>query len=293
MFKNLIPLIATLVFFSCEKEIPFTAEEQDPRIVVNGIFTEDSTWKLQISESRSVLSNDDLPYIENADITLKKSNGEVLGDFIYLSYGNYILNTPLPVVNEMYSLDVSAPGFPSVKAKSSVPTPLTEVIIDTAYSDYDYKMQIDLSFDDDGTTEDYYAVMISNGSYYEFEGDTALYENFGFYTIEPYVVNGDKEFDSNEKYSNIFFFDDKIHNGKKITFRGKTDYMHPSYSEGFYKITVIKYSEEVYKYLVTLDKHRSVSGNVFAEPVQVFSNISDGFGIFGGQTKSIHTIIIE
>ena len=44
--------------------------------------------------------------------------------------------------------------------------------------------------------------------------------------------------------------------------------------------TLKNHSEDYYMYKKTFNVYQSVRGNPFAEPVQVFSNIENGYGIF-------------
>ena len=41
-------------------------------------------------------------------------------------------------------------------------------------------------------------------------------------------------------------------------------------------------SKSYYYYRISLELYQNASGNPFAQPVQVFSNIENGFGVFAG-----------
>jgi len=56
--------------------------------------------------------------------------------------------------------------------------------------------------------------------------------------------------------------------------------------------TLSSVSEDYYKYNVTLAKYEQTQGDPFAQPVQVYSNIENGFGIFGGYSSFSDTLII-
>ena len=56
--------------FSCTKQIDFTADQIQEKIVVNSLFTEDSLWNAHISHSRSVLDNSPHNFLDNATVSV-------------------------------------------------------------------------------------------------------------------------------------------------------------------------------------------------------------------------------
>ncbi len=51
--------------------------------------------------------------------------------------------------------------------------------------------------------------------------------------------------------------------------------------------------ENRYLYLRTKDVQYANDGNPFAEPINVYSNITNGYGIFGSYSVATYTIILE
>ena len=51
-------------------------------------------------------------------------------------------------------------------------------------------------------------------------------------------------------------------------------------------------SEDYFNYFNTVSLQSWTSGDPFSEPVQVYSNVQDGFGIFAGYQSSWHKIDI-
>lgn len=285
--------LSLFIFSGCEKEIPFTDEEAEPRLVVNSFFSKDSVWMINLSESRSVLTNELLPFVESATIKLSDQDGNNLGDFTYADHGNFRLESPLPLLNNTYHLSVSAPNLPPVNATSSIPSDFSSIEIDTTFSEDDYTMIFDVKFKDDLGKKNYYGISIRSGDYW-IEGEDTIYQNSQrFYTYEPFVENGEREFDSNEKYASIFYFTDELFESETIEFSGMTRYINPNYSPGYYRVVLYHFSEEAYKYSLSLAKYKASNGNIFAEPVQIISNIENGFGVFGGQVCYERIMIIE
>ena len=61
-----------------------------------------------------------------------------------------------------------------------------------------------------------------------------------------------------------------------------------------FQVRVRSVSKEFYQYLLSFDKYQNYSFDpTFSQPVQVFSNVEKGFGIFGGYTAAGMTFIFE
>ena len=58
MKKTYLVLIIALTYISCEKVIPFEGSVTIPKLVINSIFESDSTFKVHVSSSRSVIETD-------------------------------------------------------------------------------------------------------------------------------------------------------------------------------------------------------------------------------------------
>lgn len=293
--KNLtILLILSIPFLGCEKEIFLDDNDINPQVVVNSIFNTDSTWSILLSESRPLLSNEDLPNITNGKIRLLDPNGVLLGEFNNNLDGSYTLNSPTPSENMSYQIEVDVPNFDLVTAKSNAPKHVNVVSIDTSSNFSAYTFDFDIKIQDEKNAKNYYSVSVYTMSYWiDFEtNDTIYYQSTGFTTSEPYVVNGYSDITTNERYGDEFFFSDELFDGGVIKFGAKANL---SFDENgaIYVVAVKSFSEEAYKYLVSLAKYREADGDFFAEPVQVISNIENGLGVFGGVSEKTTTIIYE
>ncbi|OFY88145.1 MAG: hypothetical protein A2236_13130 [Bacteroidetes bacterium RIFOXYA2_FULL_33_7] len=58
-------------------------------------------------------------------------------------------------------------------------------------------------------------------------------------------------------------------------------------------ISLYSISEAFYKYSISLDEQQNVAGNPFAEPVQVYNNVTDGYGIFAGYSVEKFTVFVD
>ncbi|MBO4741668.1 MAG: DUF4249 family protein, partial [Bacteroidales bacterium] len=62
------------------------------------------------------------------------------------------------------------------------------------------------------------------------------------------------------------------------------------HTDNLYYVEVVSISESLYKYLSTLNNYYDSQNNPFTEPVQVFTNIRGGLGIFGTRNKNVQRI---
>jgi hypothetical protein len=89
-------------------------------------------------------------------------------------------------------------------------------------------------------------------------------------------------------YDGIFLRDVLFNNGEGIvSFKTSTS------NTEFYPsiiVTLRTISEDFYNYKITGSLHDNSSGNPFAQPVNVYKNIENGFGIFAGYSESNFTI---
>ena len=55
-------------------------------------------------------------------------------------------------------------------------------------------------------------------------------------------------------------------------------------------VKVYQVTEEYFKYIKSLSAYQNSSDNPFAEPVNVYTNIANGYGIFSANTVAVDTI---
>lgn len=290
-----ISLVLISVIASCEKEIELKQDEIEPRIVVNSIFSANDTIWVELSESRNVLYEGALPTVTDATLQLTDGNGAVLGDFIHESDGNYYMPTVLPVAGNRYGITASKAGFESVSAFSSAPQLINLTSIDTVSFIDASEMEFTIQFTDDATETNYYSISIASYFGYENEfGEIEYNETNYFTTKEFYVINGGNDIGGDgTKSGSEFYFSDELFTGTNISFKGRIYYFKDADYPRFFVVKVASLSEDLYKYKVTYANYINKQGSPFAEPVRVYSNVENGFGIFGGSSIFSDTLFVE
>jgi hypothetical protein len=282
-----------LLFTNCTKEIEFDAQDIAPRIVVNSLFTNDSLWTANISRSVGVLETTSYTSIDDADVSIFDGNGVQVTTLTNQGDGLYTSPTgATPQADELYTIEVNAPGYTSVNATNRIPTAVQINSIDTVSStnsDGEDILETTINFQDPPANENYYMVeVLVKGTWIdEFEGDTIefreplriscndinvetinRFNSGGFENTYLYLMLKDENFDG-EDYA--------------LTF-SVINYAELKDLELFGEIRLVNTSAAYFNYLKSFNMYQSASGNPFATPVQVYSNVENGMGIFAGGT---------
>lgn len=291
-----------LFFFACE-----TTEKIDDfplrpsKLVVNCFFAPYSTWEFQVSKSLSVLDNADLKFIDNATIKIFKDS--VLLETITEQDEDkwYRTENNLPEIGGGYSIEVSSPGFgKKLFAEDYVPQVISVTGVDITITDsmfydggdYSYgsiEGDFDVKFTDPPDIENYYKLSI-------FYYDTVYfdYQNPSKYKIvknELSISSEDVSVITKGDYNNSLLLTDVLFDGQnyqlKVSF---TDWN--AHKEKQYIIELVSLNKSGYLYRRTIDDYNQSQNDPFAEPVQIYCNVENGYGIFSGYSTFIYPVSI-
>lgn len=262
------------MLLNCTNVIELELPEQEPRLVVNGIFNPDSTWRIEVSGSQSALSDAAYEQVQHAQVELYQGE-RLLYTLPHAGAGQYVSQEIYPEALVPYTLKVTAPGYPAVQASSFAPAkPVTHTYkaryINTAHA---REVEVMMNLDDVPGAQNYYFV----SAYYNdtsFAYDQA-YKHYISVSIEAPIAG---EF----SLGRLQFFSDKLIDGKSVTLKFRYD------SPGVGKIVnlnVAQVNPTYYHYARTLTKQATVD-SFSHTPVAVHNNIQNGFGIFAGHTLS-------
>ncbi len=126
---KIIPWMAVASMFfvhSCASITELSLPPESPQIVINGLFTPDSTWKINVSPSHDVLYyNPKRDFLEDATVMLWEEDS-LMGTLSYAGQGNYRLNA-YPKAGVTYRVRVEADGFEPVEAEDQIPLNTPEI----------------------------------------------------------------------------------------------------------------------------------------------------------------------
>ncbi len=313
----LVVLFFAVIFSSCYKQLEIEFPENEPLIAVSCLFTKDRSFIVNVN--KTIGFNDSVSHkITNATCKLYANNQFIenlthSSDGFYTSPSNY-----KPDYNTVYKIEISSEDLPVVSATNQLPTPVQIINLTKQDSvmfgeDGKYLHQLDITIDDPAEINNYYEFTII--AYYKLDysevwwlDSTELAEVDTSYRTRTRVPQSQDIVLKNEGlldyYPRTFPFSDELFNGQTYTLN--INYLLPSSSAGWddteinlitdYQLIVAvrSVSEDYYKYkkklIIHQENQNSDIWNGIGEPVQMFSNIKNGYGIFAGYTTFIDTI---
>ena len=285
--------IGILSLFSCTKEIPFDAQASTPKIVINSLFTTDSVWSAHISRSRNITEGTSDYGLPDATVSIYDENGTLVTSLEDQGEGYYVSpSQAVPQANQYYRIEASALGFESVNATNYIPIEVPILQIDTVsnYNDQgELIMQITLNFNDPMETDNFYIVeTVVKGSNFDPEiGDSVEF------SVPMTLTSSDPNIESINRVGiggQNFGFEylmlrDNAFRGQSyaLTFSVR-NYEDVKDLELIGEVKLVNTSQEYFDYLTSFLRYQRTQGNPFSTPVQVFSNVNKGMGIFAGGT---------
>lgn len=296
MKKFLFTFLVASFFFSCQKVLELDAETTTPKIVVNSLFSTNQEWSVNVSKSSNVLENQFLEDIPNATVTILDENDNLIHALVYNGFDGFVGSSPVfPSPNQRYKVNVSAPGFRSVSASDFSPLAVPIVRLDTSSgistSSGEIEKSITVTFQDPGSTDNYYGLELDLERYLRtFNSSTGEYDTAFLYTQSVNISSTNPSLDNGggDGFLTTLNFTDNLFDGRQQSIKISYFSYETFTPEEFWvrKVRLLSLSESSYKFSKTYAAYLNSSGNPFAEPIQVFTNVSNGFGIFGGQSIS-------
>ena len=246
-----------------------------------------------------------------------------------IDWEGYYASPFIPVADKHYTLQVTKSGYEPVEAQTYIPpaVPIQKVTYDTTVSTYTYQEEdsvitrseinfneIQLTFTDPASEKNYYELQVLQYFMYyiyllDDQGNVVV-DNQGNNVIadtvqsvnavsltssDPLLAGNEDIFDGGEvsAYGTAFVFSDDFLNGKTYTLKfniGNTYYSYNNDEDSNMAISLHTINEEQYQYAVSRELQYENEGNPFAEPVQVYNNIENGYGIFVGYSSDQVTL---
>ncbi|KJF42985.1 DUF4249 domain-containing protein [Draconibacterium sediminis] len=315
-----------LFLASCEKEIEFKGDEIKPILVVNGLVVSGDTVTVKLLQSRSKLEDSfanvvvanakvDLYVDDEFAETLKPVKEMVYGSETPVMIGKYT-SSVIGEAGKSYRLEIVADGFSPVSCETTVPEAIeisawdTTTALNTNGYGYSGRTEFSIEFDDNGQQHNYYRLQsksIEGQELLRYMPDGMIIHSDTILIRQQYewveilnpqlneAINEADELITGTPTNQYAIFNDDSFNGKKMKLRFELGYSSYSYGYSNYDnnasfkirdICLYSISEEYYEYLNTANLHFWLDDDFFSEPVQVFSNIKGGVGIWASASCS-------
>ncbi len=290
-------IIVLIVLSSCQTVVDIERPDFSEDLVLNSILNPDSILVVELSESIDVLDDNEWIQIQNGSVMIYE-NEELLDELIHEKNGIYILPDYFPKLGASYRIVASSPNHDPVEATTLLPETagtITSLSVDSVelVGEFGNSKEYRIEFEfDDPSGENYYeivsyAIVVDN---YYIEDDLIADTSYSrLYSLMP----EDQSIEDFQEYDDSWVIDDKLFDGrtKKIRFTADGyEFSNRVLQLDFYLRHVTK---DYYEYTRSKTLQEWIGGDPFAEPVPVFSNIENGFGIFAAYSQSKTSINLK
>jgi hypothetical protein len=306
MKKILATLFVITLIAACERDVTVNVPPQSTKLVLNSITRVNTQFRVSVGKTAGILDQTDANSfkVTNAFIQLYENN--VLKDTLVYSASTdayTVKRNTRPVTGNTYSIKASAPGFVTVEGETVTPqTTMIQSITKRANArkdaDGNWLDEVKITFADDASTANYYLFKVkrptfANGSVVNYNGIYCMHS----YDKDIERGNNSDPTDFENCIDQEFFMTDKNFNGQTkeiilfIQHYQLDPYLNPTnnvYAKPIVELHSITYDH--YKYRKSYDAYKDSEDNPFAEPVLVFSNVKNGYGIFSTYDLARDTI---
>jgi len=275
-------LFLVSILFSCVQDVNLEYDHE-PKLCLNCILNPDSIITATLTLSHALENSENFEKVNNASIKLFE-NDTLKGELILISDGKYLLKQK-PVSGKTYKIVAEASGHTQIKANTTVPEkPIIVYSKDTTRIIESVNrpiMNINVAVMDKVGNNFYwlYSTYIRKGRR----------DGGGCNAINaPYVDTFNRYIDSDSKYGFRHFLQirmtDEGYDGEQLIFTIPDMTGSGINSQSF--MHFLNADENYDKYIkTTLIKRMSENDDLpFYEPVQIYSNMENGYGIFGSCT---------
>ena len=292
-------LVMAFILSSCERETHVAIPPQAPQLVVESQQGQNISPEAWISRTRS--ATDPLPQagqpnpyiVKNAIVCLFEN--DVFRDTLrYDTTERYRSTSATIQPGKTYRIQMSAPNFPSAEAVSFTPTlvPINNLTLThnaRINLEGNIQDQLTMSFNDNASTEDYYLVRISNAN-----GDFLVCVNTNDKDVEK-LVNEDPFYPDDCLQGDRLLLSDVNFNGslKTIIFFVDSSYLDPVNVSGTIKrakVELLHINKDYYNYIKSLNTYENSMDNPFAEPLNLYTNVKNGYGLFTTYARAVDSL---
>lgn len=302
-----ILLLVSLIMIlpACEKEVPLDVEKTDQKLAILCTFSPGEPFNVELAKSISLFHsnpNDDL--VDDAEITICSdtycapafplpTNDFSNPNSKYQSSDDLII----PEENKDYNICVKIDGFDPISAQSVIPQ-LSEISHSTVgeitkYSSefdsiQDYNIRLAFKFSDDQDEDNYYHAKfyqvldnVSSANLADPDTIALLEANQGFSLIDDKLSGGFTVTSGGVLFKDVTFNKSL----QELVFEPNFSFDNTKHEPVEIIIELRTVSKEYYDYYSSAYRQNSQANVPFSDPTIVFSNVTNGLGVFAGYNK--------
>ncbi len=294
----LFPIITITLFLGCQTVIDIKIADEPPKLVINSTLDPDEFIKVHVSLDQHILLERDYKTISAAQVEIFE-NGTLFTTLPDSTNGYYISATHKPQKGKTYRVSVSKEGFENASAKVIVPmesVKISSIKMDTVEQEGGKYLQFSIELIDDKDIENFYEISILREAYkynYDYSGEYPVLLDSSLIKDMVSLESNDPGLEEFQTWgTNRILYNDDLFNGKTYNIKVLTS---PYYSYEFsedgegkeygsnpkYHLVVGNTSKSYFSYELSYQLQEWTNDDPFSEPVQVYNNITNGYGILG------------
>lgn len=309
-------LIMALSAVSCESVIKFKGDGIDPKIVIYSLLHPDSLIKVSVAVSHPVYEERYEPeQITDAVVHLFR-DGELIETLSYVPseqqpdyspadpYSRYASRVTMPEYGSTYRIEVEVPGLKTASGEARLPelVPVTGIDTSSVISEWGDRQQIvKIKFRDPAGMDNYYRFTARGiaGTYYGDKQEpwsplipVMVVETDLSYGVlaEPLITPRQEEDIFGLELQNTYkIFIDELISGKEYSLTMQFNLLLPDtdyYEFAHASFSLHSITRDLYLFLQSNSAHMQTRENFLAEPVLVYTNITNGLGVMGAMSTS-------
>jgi hypothetical protein len=273
-------IVFCFVIASCELIVDIDVPFEKKQLVVNCDFNPEEVWSAYISLNKNILDTLEHSRVTNAFVVVYE-NDQPIDTMAHVENGKYESDFGKPFAGKEYSIRVQAEDYGIASAQSHIPN-VTQIenvtVIEPDPGSTDYKTKITVAFTDNVNEENFYQLKVFTHHEYLGEDFQIVYnsQSVGLSVDDP------SENVEVEDWRAGVLLKDVLFNGKKREVSMITHYP----SGGNFLVELRTLSKDLYDYQITRSLQEISNGDPLSQPINVYSNINNGFGIFAGYAVS-------
>jgi hypothetical protein len=258
---------------SCDKPLSVDSKSNQ-KLVMNGILRVDDTIQVEISKTRDLFDDEDaIDWVRNADVYLHLEENTLPIQMEYKSKGIYS-SKAVAEYGKKYCIEVVHNTFDNISASADMPDVTLGKVIYVGNTENQQNFELNIT--NQNSDNFYIWEMIERNS----EGVTTNIE----------IFSGDSRTD------NILPEETQVQ--RRIFLKGvqsdSFDGINSSFSASGLsvdqfentEVRLITVNQDMYKYFRSLELYKN-SKNNFVKPIEIYSNVDKGLGIFGAISENI------
>ncbi len=305
MIKTFLFISSIALMLSCETVVDINIPVEPPQLVLNSTMIDGEFYWANLTQSQHILNSKNYEPVEGAIVEVYSEN-KLIATIPDSLNGNYISANFKPVKGKSYQIKIQKSGYDVITSDVAIPLDTVKIIavrIDTVeINEFGYTseyLKFGVDFKDDANTKNYYEISV-NRTYYEYVYDYSfsppLFIDSVFRTDQMFVETRDPSLEEYQSYGYSILFDDEFFDGNTHTVN-LLYYENQIWEDGSspygpytYYVVMNNTSKSYYLYELSSALQSWNIDNPFAQPVTVYNNIENGFGVLGAYNTAVYKV---